>query len=147
MKLKNHPSKRGVSLTEVVVAATLLVSMIGLVAPLTARFGRIWQTTRVHRLGVNELANQMDNLKRMDAASCNAALTELKCSAAIMHSMPEAKISGELIQATDGTRLKLKLELDGDKLAPLQLVGWLQTEPSVAEKTIVQSRRIDGDLP
>jgi len=133
-------------MTEVVVAATLLVSLIGLVAPLAARFGRIWQTTRVYRLGVNELANRMEILTRMDATNCVAAIAEMSCSSAIMQAMPNAKLTGELIQDSDGRRLKLKLKLDQDKLAPLLLVGWLLEKTTEAENTLAYTPERNGDL-
>ena len=129
MNQRRTHSRRGLTITEVVVAATLVVSMIGLVAPLTVRIGRVWQSTRQYRLAFNELANQMEFLSSLEVAHCEDSLTRLKPSAYVVQFLPGAKLEGEMIRDQDGTRLVLSLNWDrGSQSIPISLVGWLTTD-------------------
>ncbi len=129
MSRRTYKSRSGISVTEVVVAATLVLSIIGLVTPLTVRVGRVWQSTRQYRLAFNELANQMERLTDQGLAKCNAALPNLSPSATIAESLPGAQLLGEVVQDQDGTRLVLTLDWDrGATSVPLSLVGWFDTE-------------------
>lgn len=148
MNQRNCHLRRGLTLTEVVVAATLVVSMIGLVAPLTVRFGRVWQSTRQYRLAFNELANQMELLTSQGVSGCDAALATLKPSTSTAKSLPDARLEGELVRDQDGTRLILSLDWDrGSKSVPLTLVGWLDTNPAQYPLPIVVTSDSKGEQP
>ena len=95
MNQRRTHSRRGLTITEVVVAATLVVSMIGLVAPLTVRIGRVWQSTRQYRLAFHELANQMEFLSSLEVARCEDTLPSLKPSANLLESLPGARLQRE----------------------------------------------------
>ncbi len=128
MNRKLKKPRRGISLTEVMVAATLVLGIIGLATPLTVRVGRVWHSTRQYRLALNELANQMELLTGQQMEECNAALANLKTSAIVSESLPSARLQGEIVRDQDGTRLVLQLDWDrGSKSVPLSLVGWLDT--------------------
>lgn len=118
-------------MTEVVVAATLIVSMIGLFAPMTVRIGRVWQSTRHYRLAFNELANQMERLTNLDPVDCEAALPNLTPSEKVAWALPDSKLQGQIIRDLDGTRLILSINWDrGLKSEPVTLVGWLDLHGS-----------------
>ena len=135
MVLKKHKSRRGVSITEVLIAATLVVSTIGMFAPMSVRIGRVWQSTRQYRLAFNELANQMELLTSLGVARCEAALPSLKLSSQIADALPDSQLNGELVSDEDGTRLILSLNWDrGSKSEPLSLVGWLDVIPTSKEQ-------------
>jgi uncharacterized protein YjiS (DUF1127 family) len=135
MVLKKHKSRRGVSITEVLIAATLVVSTIGLFAPMSVRIGRVWQSTRQYRLAFNELANQMELLTSFGVTRCEAALPSLKLSSQIADALPDSQLNGELVSDADGTRLILSLNWDrGSKSEPLSLVGWLDVTPTSKEQ-------------
>ena len=129
MNRRSFHARQGLTFTEVVVAATLVVSTIGFVTPLTVRIGRVWQSTRQYRLAFNELANQMELLTSLSVTRCETALTNLKPSASTIQSLPEARLEGQLIRDHDGTRLILKINWDrGSQSVPVSLVGWLETD-------------------
>ena len=135
MVLIKHKSRRGVSITEVLIAATLVVSTIGMFAPMSVRIGRVWQSTRQYRLAFNELANQMELLTSLGVARCEAALPSLKLSSQIADALPDSQLNGELVSDEDGTRLILSLNWDrGSKSEPLSLVGWLDVIPTSKEQ-------------
>ena len=135
MVLKKHKSRRGVSVTEVLIAATLVVSTIGLFAPMSVRIGRVWQSTRQYRLAFNELANQMELLTSLGVARCEAALPSLTLSSKIADAMPGSQLNGEMVSDEDGTRLILSLNWDrGSQSEPLSLVGWIEIAPTPETK-------------
>ena len=148
MNQRNCKLRRGLTLTEVVVAATLVVSMIGLVVPLTVRIGRVWQSTRQYRLAFNELANQMELLTSLGVSRCDAALANLKPSANTAESLPDARLEGELVRDQDGTRLILSLDWDrGSKSVPLTLVGWLDTNSAEKPPSLFETSESKGEQP
>ena len=123
--------RHGITVIEVVVAATIVVSMIGLFAPLTVRIGRVWQSTRQYRLAFNELSNQMELLTTLRPEQCEAALPLLKLSEGLTDSLPGSQLQGQLLKDEDGIRLILSLDWDrGSKSEPLSLVGWLDLNPT-----------------
>lgn len=128
-KLRNR-TRHGLSLIEIVVAATLLVSLVGFVTPLTVRLGRVWQGTRDHRLALNELANQMEVLTSLGVSRCEIALANLEPSASIVKSLRDARLEGELARDQDGIRLLLSIDWNrGTDAVPLRLVGWIDAGP------------------
>ena len=134
MTKPKHKIRRGLTVTEVVVAATLIVSLIGLFAPVSVRIGRVWQSTRQYRLAFNELANQMERLTSLSPTECEAALPSLTLPTRFSEALPGSQILGEVIRDQDGTRLKLSLNWErGAKSEPISLVGWFDSnvdEPS-----------------
>lgn len=148
MNQRRYHSRCGLTITEVVVAATLVVSMIGLVAPLTVRIGRIWQSTRQYRLAFNELANQMELLSSLEVAQCEASLPSLQPSANVVQSLPGAKLEGEMIRDQDGTRLVLSLNWDrGSQSVPISLVGWLNTDSVALADSAADKSEAGRKLP
>lgn len=148
MNQRRYHSRRGLTITEVVVAATLVVSMIGLVAPLTVRIGRVWQSTRQYRLAFNELANQMELLSSLEVARCEDALPSLKPSANVVESLPGARLDGEMIRDQDGTRLVLSLNWDrGSQSVPISLVGWLNTDSAELADSAADKSEATRELP
>lgn len=122
--------RRGATATELVVAATLLVSAIGTVAPLAVGASRIRHDARHHQLALEELSNQLDRLSSLDADRRDSALAELAPSAETSEVLPGATLQGEIVRDEDGARLILTLDWKrAVKAVPLQLVGWLDALP------------------
>ncbi len=132
MTKPKHKRRRGLTVTEVVVAATLVVSLIGLFAPMSVRIGRVWQSTRQYRLAFNELANQMERLTSLSPTECEAALSSLKLPTRVSEALPGSQLLGEVIHDQDGTRLKLSLNWErGARSEPVSLVGWFDSNIAV----------------
>ena len=147
MNHRSCHSRRGLTFTEAVVAATLVVCMIGFVAPLTVRIGRVWQSTRQYRLAFNELANQMESLTSLGVSRCDAALVNLKPSASATKSLPDVWLEGQLLRDHDGTRLILSIDWDrGSQSVPISLVGWLDTVREGEAPAEPLRRKLGGSL-
>ncbi len=144
----NFRARRGLCFTEVIVAATLVVSAIGLLVPLTVRIGRVWQSTRQYRLAFNELANHMEQLTSLGESQCDVEIPHLKLSDRLADSLPGACLQGEIVRDLDGTRLILSLDWErGSNSVPISLVGWLNTDSVELPVTGVPIPSAEGKLP
>jgi hypothetical protein len=120
-------SRRGLTLTEILVSGTLLVTALATVLPVTVRNQRL-QTQALHyRVALDELSNQLDRLTTLSPTDVPAALDTLTLSKQIDGRLPAAELGGEFLQDEHGPRILLRLRwrIPGDVWQPLQLVGWL----------------------
>ena len=131
--LLSNAKRRGFTMTELVVAATLMVAMLSVVAPLAVRSGRLWQDCRYYRLAVEELTNQLEYLTSLDEVERTAAIAELSPSSQVSTTLPNPVLSVETLTGEDGTRLVMRLAWDrlGDN-APVTLIGWVDPLPSAS---------------
>jgi hypothetical protein len=128
MKKHNVLQRHGSSATEVIVAATLLLSMIGLVIPTTIRAGRILRDARHYQTAMNELSNQFEYLSSLREDERATALTQLQISDQARQSLSNANLEASLATKEDGVRLTLSLNWDrGAESKPIKIVGWLNS--------------------
>ena len=123
-------TRRGMSMTELVVSATLLVTSLAVVTPLAVRAGRAWQDSRHYRLAMDEVSNQLDRLTLLDESRLTAALESLEPSPHILSVLPRAALSAERVNDEDGSRIILSLRWERVAQAPaVALVGWMEPPP------------------
>ncbi|MEM8665903.1 MAG: hypothetical protein AAGG48_00200 [Planctomycetota bacterium] len=129
--MRTHHPRSGFSLTELIVCASLLMAVMSFIATLSIRTNRLWQDTRLQKLAIDELSNQLEELTSLDRAGAEKAIADLELSEAIRNSMPQASIDGEIVRINDSTQIVLTLWIDGKdgptttRHAPLELVGFL----------------------
>ncbi len=129
MELRKRKRHLGVSAAEVLVAAGLLVSVMGFMTSLTFQTGNVVKSVRHYQVAIHELANQLELLTSLDEVERKAMLENLKPTDSLMDALPEAKISGEVVEDSDGTRLVLSLEWDrGPNGTPVSMVAWVDTK-------------------
>ena len=128
---------RGFTITELVVAASLLVTVLSVITPLAVRSNRLWQQTRYYRLAVEELTNQLEYLTSLDSAQRAEALEKLAPSMAISNTLPNPVLTAETRSDDDGNRLILSLTWDrlGENV-PVTLVGWFEPPPVEPNATL-----------
>jgi len=140
MKQRNVKQRHGTSATEVIVAATLLLSMIGLVVPTTIRAGRILRDGRHYQLAMNELSNQFEYLSSLSDGDRATALTQLQVSEQVRQRLLNANLEASLATKEDGMRLTLSLNWDrGVESKPIQIMGWLSSSITDSPTTRVES--------
>ena len=120
------PKRRGLMITELIVAATLLITALSLVVTLSFRTGKLWQDSRHYKLAVEELTNQLERLTVLDETELDAALAELETSETIQSALPNPRLSGTKLSDENGPRVILEIQWDRiGQAEPLTLVGWL----------------------
>ena len=138
--------RRGAMATELIVAATLLVSVIGTAVPLAIGARRIQRDARHYQLAIEELSNQLDRLSSLDSATRDAALTALAPSEEISQVLGDATLAGQVVRDADGTRLVVTLDWQRPAGAVrLRLADWLDTMPEeTAEKPSKQAEEVES---
>ena len=127
-----QPRKRrhGATLFELMVAATLLVSGVGVAAPLTVRSGRIWQQTRHQQLALDELSNQMESLIDLPLEELKEQIGKVELSDPASTLLADAVLTAEIVNQESESQLRLSINWKRvGSPEPLTLVGWLTPEP------------------
>lgn len=116
-------SRTGATLTELVVACSLLGSFVAVVVPATVRIGRAQQSLRQERIALDELTNQLDRISLLPVDQIQDELVTLKASELSASSLLNPKLSGEINESQDGYRIVVKITWDGSRQrdAPLAM--------------------------
>lgn len=123
---RSRSTRRGLMMTELIVAAILLIASLSLLVTLSFRTGKLWQDSRHYALAVDELTNQLERLTALDAAEIDEQLTVLTTSAAIQSALPNPHISGEKLTDEYGVRVVLAIAWDRPGNAkPVTLTAWV----------------------
>jgi len=126
--LRQHHDRRGTSALEVLVAFTLLSSVLALSTPLVVAHGRLLKAQRDYRLALDELSNQLDRLTVLPEPDLPQALAELAASPLTASRLPGATLRGHLADAGLGKRVTLEIWWDepNRQAAPLRLAAWVR---------------------
>ncbi len=130
-RLAHHQRSRrsGLTVVELLVSATLLIALISVVVPLSVRVGRLWQEARTYRLALNELNNQLEDLTVLSDSARTQALADWKPDESLSIALPDARLTGEVLDDEDGKRLRLSLDWRRPvQSQPLSLVGWIHPQ-------------------
>lgn len=123
---RNYATRCGSAITELIVAATLLITGLSLLGTVAFRTGKLWQDTRHYQLAMDELTNQLERLTSLDEVEIDEQLAELTVSTTVEDILPSAKLSGRKLSDGNGTRVLLEIEWDRlGNSEPLTLVGWI----------------------
>jgi hypothetical protein len=118
--------RRGTTLIECIVAASILSVAIGTVTMAVFRIGRIWTDTGHYRIALQEVSNHLESLTQLPPDQVQTAIDSLVVSSEVAQSLVDAKFSGELIQDDLGDRVKLSLTWgDGRMTRPIHMTAWL----------------------
>ncbi len=121
----NSP-RRGTTLVECIVAASILSVAIGTVTTAVFRIGRIWTDTGHYRIALQEVSNHLEALTQLSPAQVQPVIETLTVSSAVAQSLFDAKLSGELVQDEFGDRVNLELIWrDGRAIRPIRMTAWL----------------------
>ncbi len=127
----NGPERRGVTLFELLVAFSLLATVISVSAGLVVRHGRLLSSARNQRLAIEELVNQMELVTALSpdqVAAFIAAPTPSPLARAHLSRVALAATLSEPASANEGRRIVLAIEWNepGRRGNPLRLAGWLR---------------------
>tara|TARA_R110002073_G_scaffold7747_5_gene43668 strand:- start:314 stop:745 length:432 start_codon:yes stop_codon:yes gene_type:complete len=128
-RLARPRQRRGATLFELMVTATLVVSGVGLVAPLTVRCGRLWQQTRHRQMALDELSNHMERLIALPSEELEKEADVVAVSDAARALLPDAVMEAKIVRSDNETQLHLSIDWKRvGNPEPLTLVGWLNSE-------------------
>jgi hypothetical protein len=126
--MKSHP---GVTLVELIVAATLVVSGLTVIGRLSVSTGRMWQQTRFEQFALEELSNQLEHLLALPAEQRDVALSQIVPSDLAISRLPDPVITSRLLGDQAGQRIELQISWNRVGPAkPMSLVGWIDVSDS-----------------
>ena len=125
----------GFTLTELVVASSLLISLMAVVAPLTIHSTQLWRDTRHHQLALDEVSNQIEYLSALNDSERTQAIAALAPSSEFQSTLPSAEIQATTETDKDGEKLVMtvKWQRRSGQSRTVTLVGWLDSGPRSAE--------------
>ena len=118
---------------EILVSVVIICATATVVTSLLFKCGMVWRDVSQHRVAVHELSAQLEELTLMEASSVAERIEQLKPSAICSQRLPDAKLSGELIEDNLGVRVELSINWKRVvESKPVVLCGWL-IEPEDSE--------------
>jgi len=123
---KAHP-RCGISALEVLVAFTLLSSVLALSTQLIVQHGRLLKVQRDYRMALDELSNQLERIGALPDGDRSEALQKLTPSTFVAARLPGAKLHGALDALDLGQRLTLRLSWNEPQrvAAPVVMTAWI----------------------
>ncbi len=118
--------RTGSMVTELLVAATLLLSSITIASQLTIQSRRLWVDVRHHQLALDELSNQLERLVTLDTETAKSQLARLEPSESAEQTLANVKLQGNWLDDDDGRRITLSIQWDRPAPAtPLTMMAWV----------------------
>jgi hypothetical protein len=130
-------NRRGTSSLEVLVALTLIGSVLALSAPLIVAHGRLLKAQRNYRLALDELSNQLERVSALPAADLPPAIEKLAPSPLAALRLPGATLRGQLADSEFGQRLTIEISWDEPNrlAAPLRMTAWIVPPSNAPNRT------------
>ena len=144
-----RPARNALVLIETVVAATLVMAMLAVAAPMVIRSARIWKQTRHYQIAGDELAGQMDRLVAMPAEQRERALEQLTVSAGVLDVLHEAKLEGKVVHDEHGRRINLSINWQRQGAPPpVTLTAWINPLPKSDDDSYSETSSVtDPSVP
>lgn len=140
---------RGVTLLELIVAAVIVSTMIGVAGPLILRCNRLWKDTHRIQLACDEVTDQLEQLVAMSPEERTTAMRSLTVSEKLAEPLPDARLQGEMVEDELGSRIILKLNWQRPSGAsPVSLVRWINPLPNaIGGSNDSDGESSEGDRP
>lgn len=130
--------RRAASLIELLVAFTLLTTVLSVSTQMLVRHNRLLAAHRNYRIALDELSNQIDRLSTLPADELPRAMSQLAPSTFATERLPGAELTGQLAPAAIGAHLILKLSWNEPQRrhSPVALATWIFASTPAAGSTI-----------
>jgi hypothetical protein len=110
---------------EVLVAFTLLTTLLSLSLSSMVRHGRLLTSEQNYRLALDELSNQLDRLTALPGNELSQAVKELQLTPFTAERLSDAKLVGEIAPMDIGQRVTLRLTSQGPNGLKVSMAGWM----------------------
>jgi hypothetical protein len=110
---------------EVLVAFTLLTTLLSLSLSSMVRHGRLLTSEQNYRLALDELSNQLDRLTALPGNELSQAVKELQLTPFTAERLSDAKLVGEIAPTDIGQRVTLRLVSRDPNGLKVSMAGWI----------------------
>lgn len=123
-RLRNN--RRGQSMMEMIVSAVIICATVTTITTMLFKCGVILRDVSRYRVAVRELSSNLEELTLLDVDSATEKNKHLKPSQICEDRLPEAKLTGTLVEDNLGVRVELSLNWKHViESKPVVLCGWL----------------------
>ncbi|MEM6471220.1 MAG: hypothetical protein AAF802_16790 [Planctomycetota bacterium] len=121
--------RSGIAVLDVVIAASLVMSLVAVSTPMVIRVSRIWIQTRHYHLAADLLSGEMDRVLAIDSGIRNSELESLTVPAEVANVLIGAELTGDIMDTSSGRVIVLSLDWPrlGDP-PPMRLTAWINTD-------------------
>jgi len=111
---------------EILASAVILCATVTVVTKLLFQCGVVWRDVSHHRVAMHELSAQLEELTLMEADSVAEKIERLKPSVICEERLPEAKLTGTIVEDNLGVRIELSINWKrAVESKPMVMCGWL----------------------
>lgn len=110
---------------EVLVAFTLLTTLLSLSLSSLVRHGRLLTSEQNYRLALDELSNQLDRLTALRGNELSLAVKDLQLTPFTAERLSDVKLVGEVAPADIGQRVTLRLTSRDPNGLKVSMAGWV----------------------
>jgi hypothetical protein len=110
---------------EVLVAFTLLTTLLSLSLSSMVRHGRLLTSEQNYCLALDELSNQLDRLTALPGNELSEAVKELQLTPFTAERLSDAKLVGEIATSDIGQRVTLRLTSRDPNGLKVSMAGWM----------------------
>ncbi len=133
---------RGSANIEVLVAASLVLAVIGVLSTMVPRLGNVWKASRNNQLATHELANQLELLTAIPESQLSHALENLQVSSDLKDALHDVVLRHQLLDDANGRRIVLSIDWERIVDAkPITMVAWLPTQNKGGEEQVETETR------
>ena len=118
---------------EVLVAFTLVTTLVSLSLSSMVRHGRLLTSEQNYRLALDELSNQLDRLTALPGNELPQAVKELQLTPFTAARLSDAQLVGEIAPTDIGQRVTLRLTSRGPNGLQVSMAGWTLPSRSSAD--------------
>lgn len=131
---RHRQVRRGSTVIECVVAASVLIVAMGTITTMSFRASRMWIDTGHQRIAMNEIVNQLEQIVDAEPEEIDSLVENMAPSSFARESLDQPVISAVRIRDRSGDRVTVELAWRSPHpIAPVELTGWISVssqEPS-----------------
>lgn len=129
---RRQQTRLGFATTELVIAASLLITGIALIGPMLRSANQLSNDSKVQAMVIDELSSQIERLSQLDDEQRRTAIKSLTLPDHLAARLSSAEMKASEIADDDGRRLIVSIQWSriGDP-PPIVLVGWISPPLSV----------------
>ena len=129
-----HRRSYGSANIEVLVAASLVLAVIGVLSSMVPRLSNVWKASRNNQLATHELANQLELLTAIPESQLSQAIENLQVSPDLTDALHNAVLRHQLLDDASGRRIILSIDWERTVDAkPISMVAWLPSQKTGGE--------------
>ena len=142
----NRKQRSGITVTEVIISAVLLATVMSLVGTVCFRVNRVWSDVNHQRIAINELSNHLEVLTLLKPEQAADAIKSLEPSQNCSRALKSPALTGEIVEDELGSRVVLRLDWNRPtKSIPTELSGWIVSASESTNEPPTEKSESEGD--